>query len=313
MAFFLSLGFAWMVYPLFIQALKKMQITQHVSEYAIETYKQKERTPIFGGVVFLLVAVLVSVFVSFPNALDVRLMSVLIHTLLFASIGLIDDIKIVREGKNDGLSGKTRIIFQTLFACSFVFFTLDASPIPLLGWTLTLPMWFLFPVRVFMIVGSINAFNITDGMDGLSAGLALFVLSGLSLVALSQEAHVIVFVFALLGSLMAFLIFNFAPAKIFMGDVGSYGLGGALIMIGMVLNHEFVFVILYSVYLVEISCVIIQQVAVRAFKRRVFSYTPIHYAFVLKGMKDVKVVLMFYAFGAVSLVLGLLLFALGGM
>jgi phospho-N-acetylmuramoyl-pentapeptide-transferase len=313
MAFFLSLGFAWMVYPLFIQSLKKMQITQHVSEYAIETYKQKERTPIFGGVVFLLVAVLVSVFVSFPNALDARLMSVLIHTLLFASIGLVDDIKIIKEGKNDGLSGKTRLLFQTIFACSFVYFTLDASSIPLLGWTLNLPLWFLFPVRVFMIVGSINAFNITDGMDGLSAGLALFVLTGLSLIALSQESLVIVFVFALLGSLMAFLIFNFSPAKIFMGDVGSYGLGGALIMIAMVLNHEFVFIVLYSVYLIEILCVIIQQVAVRVFKRRVFSYTPIHYAFVLKGMKDVKVVLMFYGFGALSLVLGLLLFALGGI
>jgi phospho-N-acetylmuramoyl-pentapeptide-transferase len=312
MAFFLSLGFAWMIYPIFIQILKKMQIAQHVSEFAIETYKTKQRTPIFGGVVFLLVASAVSIFISFQNDLDVRLFSVILHTLLFASIGLVDDIKIIKEGKNDGLSGKTRLLFQTLFAISFVVFTLDASPIPFFGLTLTLPLWFLIPVRVFMIVGSINAFNITDGMDGLSAGLALFVLSGLTIIALTQEAQLIIFIFALLGSLMAFLIFNFAPAKIFMGDVGSYGLGGALIMIGMVLNHEMVFIVLYSVYLVEIVCVIIQQVAVRVFKRRVFSYTPIHYAFVLKGMKEVKVVLMFYAFGALSLGLGLILFALGG-
>jgi phospho-N-acetylmuramoyl-pentapeptide-transferase len=97
-----------------------------------------------------------------------------------------------------------------------------------------------------------------------------------------------------------------------MGDVGSYGLGGALIMLGMILNQEVIFILLYAVYLIEVICVIIQQVAVRVFKRRVFSYTPIHYAFVLKGMKDVNVVLMFYVFGALSLGVGLLTYFIGG-
>lgn len=311
MAFILSLGLAWMIYPYFIAALKQKSVTQHVSEYAIESYKQKERTPIFGGVVFLLVATGVTLFVGGSN-LDFKLLSVLIHTLLFASIGLVDDIKIVKEGKNDGLSGKTRLVLQTLFAFSFVWLTLDVTPIPFFSFSLSLPLWFTIPVRVFMIVGSINAFNITDGMDGLSAGLAMFVLGGLAVLSLNQTSYALTFIFALLGSLLAFLIFNFSPAKIFMGDVGSYGLGGALIMIGMILNQEIIFILLYAVYLVEVICVIIQQVAVRVFKRRVFSYTPIHYAFVLKGMKDVNVVLMFYVYGAVSLGIGLLTYFIGG-
>lgn len=140
----------------------------------------------------------------------------------------------------------------------------------------------------------------------------MFVLGGLAVLSLNQTSYALTFIFALLGSLLAFLIFNFSPAKIFMGDVGSYGLGGALIMIGMILNQEIIFILLYAVYLVEVICVIIQQVAVRVFKRRVFSYTPIHYAFVLKGMKDVNVVLMFYVYGAVSLGIGLLTYFIGG-
>ncbi len=311
MPFFLALGLTWMIYPFFIQALKKMQIAQHVSVYAIESYKQKERTPIFGGVVFLLVGVIVTVFVLFPN-LDPSLISVMIHMLLFASIGLVDDIKIIKEGKNDGLSGKMRLILQTLLAISFVVFTLDNSSIQLFSYTLSLPVWILIPARVFMIVGSINAFNITDGMDGLSAGLSVFVFAGLAFIAYQEQATSLFFILAMLGSILGFLRFNISPAKIFMGDVGSYGLGGVLIMLGLVLGKDLVFVVLYAVYLVEVLCVVIQQVAVRVFKRRVFSYTPIHYAFVLKGMKDQKVVWMFYAYGLLSLVTGLILYTLGG-
>ena len=311
MPFFLALGLAWMIYPFFIQALKKMQIAQHVSVYAIESYKQKERTPIFGGVVFLLVGVIVTVFVLFPN-LDPSLISVMIHMLLFASIGLVDDIKIIKEGKNDGLSGKMRLILQTLFAISFVVLTLDNSSIQLFSYTLSLPVWILIPARVFMIVGSINAFNITDGMDGLSAGLSVFVFTGLALIAYQEQANSFLFILAMLGAILGFLLFNVSPAKIFMGDVGSYGLGGVLIMLGLVLGKDLVFIVLYAVYLVEVLCVLIQQVAVRVFKRRVFSYTPIHYAFVLKGMKDQKVVWMFYAYGFLSLAVGLVLYALGG-
>lgn len=310
MALILSFLLAWVIYPPFITYLKQQQIAQHVSEYAIETYKQKERTPIFGGVVFLLVASFVSLGVSFLNGLHIQLVSLVTHTLLFASIGLVDDLKIVREGKNDGLSSKLRLFLQAVFAFSFVLTTLKHAPVLLLFWSLDVPMWFLVPLRVFMIMGAINAFNITDGMDGLSAGLAIFVLSGLALVSFVTESNSLIFVLALIGALLAFLKFNFSPAKIFMGDVGSYGLGGALIMIGMVLNHEVVFIILYAVYLWEISCVIIQQIAVRVFKKRVFSYTPIHYAFVLKGLREVKVVLNFYVLGLVSLVVGLLVFAL---
>jgi phospho-N-acetylmuramoyl-pentapeptide-transferase len=249
--------------------------------------------------------------VMFPN-IDPSLISVMVHMLLFASIGLIDDIKIIKEGKNDGLSGKTRLLLQTLFAISFVMFTLDNSSIQLFSTTLSLPSWILIPARVFMIVGSINAFNITDGMDGLSAGLSVFVFAGLYIIALNQQATSALFILAMIGAMIGFLFFNIAPAKIFMGDVGSYGLGGVLIMLGLVLGKDLVFIVLYAVYLVEVMCVIIQQVAVRVFKRRVFSYTPIHYAFVLKGMKDQKVVWMFYAFGLLSLVVGLTLYALGG-
>ena len=311
MPFFLALGFSWMIYPFFIQALKKMKIAQHVSVYAIDSYQQKERTPIFGGVVFLLVGVIVTLIVSFPD-LDFTLMSVMIHMLLFASIGLVDDIKIIREGKNDGLSGKMRLMLQTLMAISFVVFTLDNTSVQWFAYTLTLPEWILIPMRVFMLVGSINAFNITDGMDGLSAGLAVFVFSGLAIIAFYEQSITLVFILTMLGAIVGFLRFNVSPAKIFMGDVGSYGLGGVLMMLGFVLGKDLVFIVFYAVYLVEIVCVIIQQVAVRIFKRRVFSYTPIHYAFVLKGMKDQRVVWMFYAFGLLSLVVGLAMYALGG-
>lgn len=308
MALILSFVIAWISYPHFIALLKKRSITQHVSEYAIDAYKHKQRTPIFGGVVFLLVATVVSFGLALTQGGDWPLVSVVIHTLLFAAIGLVDDIKIIREGKNDGLSGKVRLLMQAVFALSFVLTTVPNDPIPILMWTMSLPDFVMIPLRIFMIMGAINAFNITDGMDGLAGGLAVLVLVGLSGIAWIQDASLLVFTLALIGALAAFLRFNFSPAKIFMGDVGSYGLGGALMMIAMLLNQEVSFIFFFAVFLWEIMCVIIQQVAVRLFKRRVFSYTPIHYAFVLKGMREKKVVLHFYVLGLISLGIGLLVF-----
>ncbi len=314
----LIVGFAisyivtYIAYPRWINYLKARNISQIASEYALAQYQEKEKTPMFGGVLFVLIpAIMVMLFYNI--ALDVSTMLIMFVFLSYFLLGVIDDLKIAKEGKNDGLPVKLRVIVQVSIALLFMLASLTlitamiSVPIPMMGYfylAIPMPLFILF--GIFVMVASVNSVNITDGMDGLAAGVSLLIIVGLGVISYYyQQMQLAMLAFTLVGSLLAYLKYNMFPAKIFMGDNGSLALGGLMAAYAILLKVEISYVLLAGVLIWETGCVVIQQISVRVFKKRVFSYTPIHYSFTLAGWKEKSVVQFIWLLGLIFLVLGL--------
>lgn len=311
-AFGLSYVLTVLAYPYWISTLKNKNVKQTASEYALAQYQEKQATPMFGGVLFVAIPTLLLVG-HFRFDLESATLLALFVLLGYFFLGLIDDMKIAKEGKNDGLPVKLRVVVQVGIALIFTLLALTMItpmiriPIPVIGYFyLTLPVFLYVLFGVFIMVASVNSVNITDGMDGLAAGVSLLIMVGLGIISfVYQQEQLALLAFMLVGSLLAYLKYNVFPAKIFMGDGGSLALGGLMAAYALLLKIEISYVFLVGVLIWETGCVVIQQISVRVFKKRVFNYTPIHYSFVLAGWKEKSVVQFIWLLGLIFLVLGL--------
>ncbi len=307
--FVLSFGLSLFLYPLFIKYLNKRQHQQIVSEYSLDSFKSKAKTPSFGGVLFVLIPVF-SLLIIYPTSIsNTRILLVLLVYLAYGIIGFIDDYKIILERNNKGLSAKVKFFMQLILAIIFyLIFRQELSSsisIPFIDISIDLNgVYALFVLFIF--TGASNAVNLTDGMDGLAGGTSLIALFPFAVFAyLQNEVYILGFIIALMSSLLAYLWFNKHPAKIFMGDTGALALGAVLAAVALVLKQEFSFVFIMAVFIYETLCVIIQIGSVKLFKRRVFKYTPIHYSYTLSGWKETNVVYFFWFLGFVSMLIGL--------
>ena len=305
----LSFGLSLFLYPLFINYLNKRQHQQIVSEFSLESFKAKAKTPSLGGVLFVLIPV-ISLVVLIPDSLyDTRIMLVLLVYLAYGLIGFIDDYKIILERNNKGLSARVKFMMQLVLAIIFYFvFRQGLSTsidLPFTDYSIDLGLIYALFV-LFIFTGSSNAVNLTDGMDGLAGGTSLIALIPFAVFSYIQnEIYVFAFICALMASLIAYLWFNKHPAKIIMGDTGALALGAVLAAIALVLKQEFSFVFIMAVFIYETLCVMIQIGSVKLFKKRVFKYTPIHYSYTLSGWKETNVVYFFWFLGFVAMLIGL--------
>ncbi len=309
--FALSLVLTLILMPKLIAFLHKISYNQTVSEYSLEQYKAKAKTPTMGGTLFVVVPVAVTL-VLFPEIFsDLPSLMVLLAYVAYGLIGFLDDYIIVIKKDNEGLKPWAKFLLQLLVAVGFYWvykdFVSTDVVVPFID--AVLPLGAFYVVFAFiMFTGESNAVNLTDGMDGLAAGCSFLAISPYVLFALQKDKMIIAaFLLGVMGALLGYLKYNVHPAKIFMGDAGSLALGGLLAAAAMVLKMELSLLIIGGVFLWETICVVIQQVAVRAFKRRVFKYTPIHYSFVISGMKEPKVVLMFWMLAALCASAGFLM------
>ena len=309
--FALSLGLVLILMPKLIAFLHKISYNQEVSEYSLEQYKAKAKTPTMGGTLFVVVPVVVTL-VLYPSIWqDLPSLLVLIAYVGFGLIGFIDDFIIVVKKNNEGLKPWAKFLMQLLIAVAFYWFYKDfvSTDVVVPFINAVLPLGAFYVVFAFiMFTGESNAVNLTDGMDGLAAGCSFIAMAPYVMFAVQQNQMIIAsFLLGIMGALIGYLRYNLHPAKIFMGDAGSLALGGVLAAVAMVLKMELSLLIIGGVFLWETICVVIQQVAVRVFKRRVFKYTPIHYSFVISGMKEPKVVQMFWMLSVVCAALGFLM------
>lgn len=310
----LSLLISLLLYPQFIQFLKNNGFIQKPSEYALEEFEAKDQTPTFGGFIFLFVPLIVSM-LFFAFKPDVKTKLVMLSFFAYGLIGLVDDYKIVKEGRNDGLSAKAKFTLQLIVAVVFYFIYMKNGGshelwIPFKVKPINLSYFFLIFV-LFVMTGSSNAVNLTDGMDGLAGGTSIITLLPMGYLAYkAQEMGLVLFIGTLIGSMIAFLVYNRHPARIFMGDVGSLALGAAMASMAIVLEKEIIFAIIAFVFVFETVTVIIQQISWRTRKKRVFRYTPIHYSFTLNGWKEKDVVMLFYALALTFAIIGMGLNAL---
>ena len=313
--------------PMFIRWLKSQQIGQVVRSDGPETHLSKQGIPTMGGM--LILAAIISSTLLWADLTNGLIWICLGITLFYGMIGSLDDWKKIKKGNTRGLSARGKLGLQVLGA-SMVGLYLFVHPV--YDGSLSLPFiksfqpdlgWWYIPFAVAVIVGASNAVNLTDGLDGLAAGpvmitgavyLIFSYAAGNAIVSnYLQIPHVLgagevaVFCGTLVGSCLGFLWFNTYPAQIFMGDVGSLALGGALGSVSIIIKQEFLLAIAGGVFVMEAVSVILQ---VGYFKmsggKRIFLMAPFHHHFEKKGWAEPKVVVRFWI---ISIILGLMALA----
>jgi len=300
--------------PIFIPFLTKLKFGQTVRDDGPQSHLKKTGTPTMGGFIFLVPMIVLSLFYA---RYDVRILPVALVTTGFGIVGFIDDfIKVVKKRK-DGLYWNQKMFGLLLVAVIFSFYVTKAGIgtdiiIPLLGMDKTIDLaWFFIPFTILVLIASTNAVNITDGLDGLCAGITLIVTLFFSIVAMtrSEWEYIKIFSSILSGGCLAFLAYNAHPAKVFMGDMGSLALGGAVGAIAIMMKLPLILFVVGAIYVIEALSVIIQVASFKLTGKRVFKMAPIHHHFELSGWKEVKVV---YVFWTITLLLSIIsLLALG--
>lgn len=310
--FILSLTIIVLIMPSYIRFLKGKNINQVASEYALDEYKNKEKTPIMGGLLFVIIPLLSYLIINFNNILDRKVLFIIFSFLLFCIVGFIDDVLIILNGKNDGLSPITRLLMEFVISIVLYFIFKDLIPLqitlPILNYRISIPMILFIPFISLFYAGEANAVNFTDGMDGLCAGVSFIALLPIIvLLIIVKQYNTALLLICIEGGIIGYLFFNHHPAKIFMGDSGSLALGALFASIAIAYDLTIIVLIIGGVFVCEMFCVCLQQVSVRLLHKKVFSYTPIHYAFVIKGYKETNIVYCFYLISFVFSIIGLLI------
>ncbi len=314
LAFGMSLLATLVIMPLLIPYLHKIKFGQSIRKEGPKSHMIKTGTPTMGGLIFVIVPVLVMLILR-PEAFTSMDMLIVIFAYIgYSVIGFIDDFIIVVKKNNEGLKPSHKFLLQSILAIVFYFMYIETAStnlqIPVLHINIELGFLYFFLIFI-MFTAESNAVNVTDGLDGLCAGISLIAMFPFILFALFQKNYdLAIFLLAVSGSLIGYLKFNLHPAKIFMGDTGSLAIGGLLAASAMILKKEVLLVIIGGVFLMEILSVIVQVVSFKTRGKRVFKMAPIHHHFELSGFKETQVVVMFWSIGLILAIVGLWLGAL---
>lgn len=322
-----ALIISFMIGPIMIEKLTRDKIGQSVRDDGPQSHFSKSGTPTMGGTMILFA-------IAFSTLLCADLHNryiwvVLLVTLAHGAIGFIDDYKKVLLGNSVGLSAGAKYFWQSIVAGSAAIYLFNTAQVPAetqfivpffkhisidMGWSYIL-------LTYFVIVGSSNAVNLTDGLDGLAimptvmiaAALAIFAyLSGhvgfaqyLQIPHIPKSGELVVFCAALIGSGLGFLWFNAYPAMVFMGDVGALALGAALGVVAVLVRQEIVFVIMGGIFVLETVSVIIQVASYKTRRKRVFLMAPIHHHYELKGWPEPRIIVRFWIISVILVLIGL--------
>lgn len=300
-----------------IPLLKKLKAKQNLSIYLEERHRKKIGTPTMGGLIFIITTILIMLIFYLTNKISItyNLVIVIFTFLSYSLIGFIDDYLIVKEHNNKGLSEGQKLILQTIISIIFFYLFMKASNEPLLwihALNIKLDIGFFYGLFIlFVLIASSNAVNITDGLDGLAAGLSIisFLTFGIITYAtgwLEGYEEIAIFCFILVGSLLGFLVFNVNPAKVFMGDTGSLALGATLGTVAILTRHELLLIIIGIVFVIETTTCIIQRYYYKLTKKRLFPMTPIHHTFEKLGWNERDIVKLFWIIGLIGSMLGLI-------
>ncbi len=318
-----ALLISFLLGPWMIATLQRMQIGQVIRKVGPESHFVKEGTPTMGGALILLAIILPTLL--WADLTNIYIWVTLLVTAGYGTVGFVDDyLKVVRKN-SDGISARQKMFWQILIALVAALLLYNSGHFDT---RLSLPFfkhinpdigWFYVPFAVLVMVGASNAVNLTDGLDGLAIGpmiiaAATFLLlaylvgnaklsSYLQIVGIQGAGELAILCGAMVGAGLGFLWFNSYPAQVFMGDVGSLSLGGALGTIAVITKNEFVLVIVGGIFVIEALSVIVQVISFRYWGRRVFRMAPIHHHFELKGWAEPKIIVRFWI---ISIVLALI-------
>jgi phospho-N-acetylmuramoyl-pentapeptide-transferase len=287
---------ALVLYPPLIRALRRMRAGQVIQAELPDSHQKKAGTPTGGGVLFVVVATVAGVFASIAG--HAGALPGVAGLAVGGVIGFVDDRSKLVVGTR-GMPARLKFPIQVVLALPVASLALQAGGMHQLF--LPSSYFILFPLAVLAIVGTANAVNLTDGMDGLAGGLSLIALGALVLLLPGAAAGEKAVAVSLCGALVAFLVFNRYPARVFMGDTGSLAIGFALAAMAIQQRLMLLLLLLGLVFVLETLSVIIQVAYFKATGgRRIFTMTPIHYTFHHKGWSENRIVLTFWGAGLVS-------------
>ena len=326
-AFVLSFAFAALFGKIYIPWLQRQKAGQSIKENGPTWHASKSGTPTMGGVMFILGTALAVLTVGFPDMLHGHWahLFVLLFAAVFGLIGMLDDWEKIKNKHNTGLSAGMKFLLQLAAALAFVVLMRNLGYVntelyvPFTGGTIRMPEWLYFVFAAFVIVGTVNAVNITDGVDGLATGTSLPVCLFFVCVTYAWGDKFLpqgIFASALLGGLLGFLVYNFNPAKVFMGDTGSLFLGGAIAAMAFACDMPLVLLSVGLVFIVETLSDIIQVGYFKLTKRlkgegrRIFRMAPLHHHLEMGGWtgKKWKEKELFVLFTGISLVFAVISF-----
>ena len=308
----LMLGFVLSIITgvILIPLLRKLHFGQSVSLTLGERHLKKNGTPTIGGLIFIIPTIISLLLLWFRGSIEMtsNLLIVLFVFISYALLGLADDLLKIVFKNNKGLSIMFKLLMQTCIALVFFYIFIRNGGVPeirisainlyiYMGWTYGLFI-------LFLLVGTSNAVNITDGLDGLAGGLSAIAFLAYGLITwnttwLAGYQEIAIFCFVLIGALLGFLVFNTHPAKVFMGDTGSLALGGSLAAIAILTRHELSLAVVGGVFVIETLSSLIQIIAIRKFHKKVLKMAPLHHHFEKLGWEENDIVKLFWIVGLI--------------
>lgn len=308
----------------FVPFLRKVKYGQTILDIGPSWHKSKQGTPTMGGVMFI-IGIFVAITLGYivycfyrrdgetaaRTVQTVRFFAGLLMALAFGFLGFLDDyIKVVKK-RNQGLTASQKLIFQVLIGAVYLLMlrlggdTSTVLIVPFLG-QLDLGV-FYYLLALFIIVGAVNAVNLTDGIDGLAASVTFVAaIAFMVLSAMLWQEEMQLLSAALAGALIGFLVWNFHPAKVFMGDTGSLFLGGVVVALAFGIGLPVLLVLVGFVYFVEALSVILQVSSFKLTGKRIFKMSPIHHHFEMCGWSEVKIVTVFSIVTAVGCIVAII-------
>lgn len=310
MALLLGFILAIITGVILIPILRRFHIGQYVSHYIGERHLKKEGTPTMGGLIFIIPTIVALILLYFNQSIEIshNLIILIFVFLAYAALGFVDDYLKIKYHNNKGLSIVAKLLIQMIIALVFFYIFMSnggKSDLVISSLGITIPLGWTFGLFIlFLLVGSSNAVNITDGLDGLAGGLSAIAFFAFGLISwnagwMEGYQEVAIFCFIIAGALLGFLVFNAHPAKVFMGDLGSLSLGAALATIAIITRHELSLAVIGGVFVIEALSSLIQIIAIRKFHKKIFKRAPLHHHFEVLGMNEQDIVRYFWVAGLI--------------
>ena len=312
-SFAVTVVFALIIVP----RLKKLKVGQIERSDGPESHLKKQGTPTMGGIIIMLGIIVVTIGTYFyyrttDIALAQNLLPILGLTIGFGFIGFIDDFKKLVLKNTEGLKPSLKMLGLLLISVLFVLYLVKGlnlgtqTHIPILKYYIEIPLFVYIPFAILVILGTTNAVNLTDGIDGLSSSVCTIIITALTVIAtIYGVKELVVFGAIVIGAILAFLIFNIYPAKVFMGDTGSLFIGGVISGVALYLKMPLILLVIAFIPVLETISVILQVASFKLTGKRIFKMAPIHHHFELCGWKENHVVMIFSIITLMVSIIGL--------
>ncbi len=312
-SFFIGLIVSLITIPI----LKKIKVGQIERKDGPQSHLSKQGTPTMGGIIMIVTLILMYLIEFFilkkqEFNISIKLLPLVLVSLGFGLIGMIDDFRKLVLKNTEGLKPAFKMLGLLIISVTYAVYLIKTigtqTYLPIIKQYIECTLWIYIPFSIFVMLGTTNAVNLTDGIDGLDASVTTIIIATLTVIGLKLGIKEIVILGSIVcGANIAFLIFNMHPAKIFMGDTGSLFLGGVIVSMALYLKMPLILIVIALIPVIETLSVMIQVVYFKKTGKRIFKMAPIHHHFELSGWNENKIVIIFSLVTLILCIIGMII------